>query len=273
MNLRNALKTAMLSDTGRARSRNEDTIGEDLDIGVVVLADGMGGHQSGDVASALAVNAILRDLRLTIPAVSPGETDPATGYALQRLAVRQAIVRANQAIYTSADAYPHLHGMGTTLVMAIFYNDVITVANVGDSRLYRYRGNRLEQVTVDHTLRQELVDRGYCTPAEARASLNKNLITRALGTDVTVAIDLLDHAVLPGDLYLLCSDGLSDMLDDHEIQQAIERSPTNLEAIAERLVLMANHNGGRDNISVILVRACKSFPKKQAWQQRISGWI
>ncbi len=273
MNVRNALQVAILSDTGRLRSRNEDATGEDLDIGVVVLADGMGGHQSGDVASALAVNAILRDLRLTIPAVSPGETDPATGYALQRLAVRQAIVRANQAIYTSADADPHLHGMGTTLVMAIFYNDVITVANVGDSRLYRYRDNRLEQVTVDHTLRQEMVDRGYCTPAEARASLNKNLVTRAVGTEETVTIDLLDHAVLPDDLYLLCSDGLSDMLEDREIQQAIERSATNLEAIAERLVSMANQNGGRDNITVILVRACKPFPNKQAWQQKISEWL
>jgi len=163
--------------------------------------------------------------------------------------------------------------MGTTLVMAIFYNDIITVANVGDSRLYRYRDNRLEQVTVDHTLRQEMVDRGYCTPAEARASLNKNLVTRAVGTEETVTIDLLDHAVLPDDLYLLCSDGLSDMLEDREIQQAIERSATNLEAIAERLVSMANQNGGRDNITVILVRACKPFPNKQAWQQKISEWL
>lgn len=273
MNVNNALETAIRSDIGRFRARNEDTTGADLDIGVVVLADGMGGHQGGGVASALAVNAILQDLRLTVPAILPGETDPATGYAMERLAVRQAIVKANQEIYTSADADPRYYGMGTTLVMAIFYNNIITVANVGDSRLYRYRDNRLEQVTVDHTLRQELVDRGYCTASEARASLNKNLVTRALGTDETVAIDILDHAVAPGDIYLLCSDGLSDMIEDHDIQRVIEISAADLEVVAERLISVANHNGGRDNISVIVVKACKTFPGKKAWQQKLSEWL
>ncbi|MGH8503671.1 MAG: Stp1/IreP family PP2C-type Ser/Thr phosphatase [Gammaproteobacteria bacterium] len=273
MNVRNALEVAIRSDTGRFRARNEDATGEDLDIGVVVLADGMGGHQGGEVASALAVNAILQDLRLTIPAIAPGATDPATGYAQERLAVRQAIIRANHKIYTSADADPRYYGMGTTLVMAIFYNDSITVANVGDSRLYRYRAKRLAQVTVDHTLRQELVDRGYCTPAEARASLNKNLVTRALGTDETVAIDILDHRVLPGDLYLLCSDGLSDMIDDDDIERMLQSYGADLDVTAERLVSLANHNGGRDNVSVILVRACKAFPNKKAWQQKIADWL
>jgi protein phosphatase len=214
MNLKGVLDVASRSDTGRVRSRNEDRLGHAQEIGAVVLADGMGGYHGGDIASTIAVRTILEDLRASIPRFAPGEVDAATGYARESLAVRQAVSNANRMIYQAAEAEPQYQGMGTTLVTAIFYDNRVTVAHVGDSRMYRFRGDRLEQITVDHTLRQEMVNRGFFTPAEARASLSKNLVTRALGTDPTVAIDIREFDAAPKDIYLLCSDGLSDMVDD-----------------------------------------------------------
>jgi protein phosphatase len=183
------------------------------------------------------------------------------------------IARANGAIYQAAQSQPQYAGMGTTLVMALFYDDTMTVAHIGDSRLYRWRGGELQQVTRDHSLLQEQIDSGMITPEQARYAANRNLVTRALGVDPAVEAEIRDYAVAEGDIYLLCSDGLNDMVDDGEIALALGAMAANLELCAGQLVEMANDNGGRDNISVILVRVKKAFPVPRGWWARLLAWF
>jgi protein phosphatase len=269
MNLKGILSVAGRTDTGKVRSHNEDFLGENLDIGLVALADGMGGYKSGEVASELAISTILSELGEHIPKLIPGEQDPQTGYSNESLAVREAIIRANEKIYQKGLDDPECRGMGTTLVMAVLYNNQVTIAHVGDSRMYRFRSSKLEQVTVDHTFLQELVDRGYYTQEEADASLNRNLVTRALGIQPTTAVDIREDIVIPGDIYLLCSDGLTDMVDDQEISNIVSEFRDNLDKIAENLVECANVKGGRDNISVLLAQPTKAFPEKKRWNTNL----
>jgi PPM family protein phosphatase len=257
MSSKNALDVASRTDVGRIRSRNEDRIGQDLRIGAVMLADGMGGHSGGDIASTIAVDTVLQQLQVLAPATSPSAKDLAEGHHRLRLALSRAVTKANEIIYTTAEAQPQYRGMGTTLVAAIFRGDRIVIANVGDSRLYRIRGASMEQLTVDHTMVQELIDKGLVTPAQAYASLNRNIITRALGPHPTVAIDIREDKVLPGDIYLLCSDGLTDMVEDRHIHRVITTYGADLDEAAEQLVVRANGNGGKDNTSVVLVRRKK----------------
>jgi PPM family protein phosphatase len=164
MNLKNVLDMASRSDTGRLRLRNEDRIGADLKLGLVVLADGTDGHHGGDVASTIAVNAILEDLKTSIPGITPGQIDAATGYSRESLAARQAVIKANNMIYKTAQAEPQYRGMGTTLVMAIFYDNRVTVVNVGDSRMYRFRDDRLEQVTLTIPYARSWSTEGFVHP-------------------------------------------------------------------------------------------------------------
>lgn len=269
MNLKGILSVAGRTDTGKVRSHNEDFLGENLDIGLVALADGMGGYKSGEVASELAISTVLSELEEHIPSLTPGELDPQTGYSNESLAVRESIIRANEKIYQKGMDDPECRGMGTTLVMAVLYNNQITIAHVGDSRMYRFRSSKLEQVTVDHTFLQELVDRGYYTQEEADASLNRNLVTRALGIQPTTAVDIKEDMVIPGDIYLLCSDGLTDMVDDQEISNIVSEFRDNLDKIAENLVECANVKGGRDNISVLLAQPTKAFPEKKRWNTNL----
>ena len=274
MNLKSVLNIAGRSDPGRVRSHNEDFIGNDPEIGLVILADGMGGYKGGEIASEMAVNTVLEDLKSVIPALNPGEIDEQTGYSRESLAARQSIIKANEAIHTIAQKQPQYHGMGTTVVLGIFYDNHITIAHVGDSRMYRFREDRLEQVTVDHTLLQELIDRGFYSPEEARESLNKNLVTRALGIEDSVAVDIHEDLVLPGDIYLLCSDGLNDMMEDEVMSQIIRNSKDNLERIADQLIMQANENGGKDNVSVILATPQKTFPNsKKHFHRKIMDWL
>jgi protein phosphatase len=168
--------------------------------------------------------------------------------------------------------------MGTTLVCALFHDNHITVAHVGDSRLYRYRHNknepaRFEQITRDHSLLQEQIDSGMISREDARLSNNKNLVTRALGVDPTVDVEVQEHEALPGDVYLLCSDGLNDMIVDEEIQLTLSVLGNNLELAAQQLVQMANDHGGRDNISVILVRILRKFPARRGIFAWLSAWF
>ncbi len=273
MNLKGILDIAGRSNTGLVRSNNEDKIGEDQEIGLVVLADGMGGYKGGEVASRLAVNTILEELRAEIPKLSPGETDEQTGYTKESLAARKSVVKANETIFSVSSTEPQYRGMGTTLVMAIFYDNQITIAHVGDSRMYRYRDGNLQQVTVDHTLLQELVDRGFYTQEEANSSLNKNLVTRALGIEGSIAVDIKEDLAMPGDIYLLCSDGLTDMVDDQEIFATVTAFKDNLDQLADRLITIANENGGRDNVSVLLAKPNKEFPGKKAWKKKFSKFL
>lgn len=163
--------------------------------------------------------------------------------------------------------------MGTTIVSALFYDNRISIAHVGDSRIYRVRDGQLEQISKDHTLLQELVDRGFYTPEEARVSLNKNLVTRALGVDADVEVDIQEDIAFPNDIYLLCSDGLNDMVEDKDIYLTIKEFSDNLQKAAQELVKRANDNGGKDNISVILVRPLKPFPAKKGWMNKVSNWF
>jgi len=268
MNLKGILSVAGRTHTGQVRTHNEDYLGENLEIGLVALADGMGGYKSGEVASELAISTVMKELEGQIPNLNPGEHDPNTGYANESLAVRESIITANEKIYAKGIQDPNCKGMGTTLVMAVFYNNQVTIAHVGDSRMYRYRDSKLEQVTVDHTFLQELVDRGYYTQEEADASLNRNLVTRALGIQPTTAVDIREDLAIPGDIYLLCSDGLTDMVDDQEISQIVSEFRDNLDKLAENLVDCANRNGGRDNISVLLARPSQTFPAKKHWNSK-----
>ncbi|MGI9227565.1 MAG: Stp1/IreP family PP2C-type Ser/Thr phosphatase [Gammaproteobacteria bacterium] len=273
MNLKGTLDIAGRSNTGLVRANNEDKIGEDQEIGLVVLADGMGGYKGGEVASRIAVNTILEELREEIPKLSPGEIDEQTGYTRESLAARKSVVKANESIFSVSSSEPQYRGMGTTLVMGIFYDNQITIAHVGDSRMYRFRDENFQQVTVDHTLLQELVDRGFYTQEEANSSLNKNLVTRALGIEGSIAVDIKEDLAMPGDIYLLCSDGLTDMVDDQEIHATVTTFKDNLDQLADKLVAVANENGGRDNVSVLLAKPNKEFPGKINWKNKFSRFL
>jgi len=242
MDLKGILDIAGRSNTGLVRTNNEDKIGEDQEIGVVVLADGMGGYKSGEVASEVAVTTIIEELREEIPKLEPGEIDNQTGYTKESLAARRSVVKANEAIFSMSTSDAQYRGMGTTLVMAVFYDNQVTIAHVGDSRMYRFRDDKLQQITVDHTLLQELVDRGFYTQEEANSSLNKNLVTRALGIEGSIAVDIKEDLAMPEDIYLLCSDGLTDMVDDPIIHETVLEHKDNLDLIADKLISTANKN-------------------------------
>ena len=273
MSLDGKLEIYGITDVGKKRTHNEDTIGSDRELGIVILADGMGGYKAGEVASAMAVNTILEDLRENLRDRKKGQIDEETGFSEETLLVKKAIEKANQTIYQTAQSQPQCHGMGTTLVTATFYDDRLTIAHVGDSRLYRLRGEAFEQVTSDHSLLQELIDKGFYTPEEAKKSQNKNLVTRAMGIDMDVVADFLEEVVMPGDVYLMCSDGLSDLVEDEEIHSTLSAYGQDLEMAGKRLVQMANDKGGKDNISVILTRTMRPFTARKSWYTKVFDWF
>jgi protein phosphatase len=273
MSLEGKLEIVGVTDVGRKRSHNEDAIGSDLESGLVVLADGMGGYQAGEVASAIAVDTILDDLRATLKDIDPSAVDDETGYSKVTLLIKAAIEKANDQIYETARSKPECQGMGTTVVAAGFYDNRLTVAHVGDSRLYRLREGRFEQLTSDHSLLQELIDKGFYTPEEARKSLNKNLVTRAMGIELNVSPDVQEDFVKAGDIYMLCSDGLTDLVEDREIALILRSYANNLEEAGRSLVQKANECGGKDNISVILARTLKAFTDKKTWTSKLFDWF
>jgi len=270
MDLRQAIEIVSLTDPGKVRSHNEDNIATDNSAGFVILADGMGGYNAGEVASGIAVTMLADGLKTALHAGLP-EQD-------QCLLVKSEIEKTNAAIYQTAQSQPQFSGMGTTLVCALFHDNRIIVAHVGDSRLYRYRQKgtehaQFEQITRDHSLLQEQIDSGMISREDARLSSNKNLVTRALGVDPTVNVEVQEHEALPGDVYLLCSDGLNDMVGDKEIQLTLSVLGANIELAAQQLVQMANDNGGRDNVSVILVRILRHFPARRGIFAWLSAWF
>lgn len=269
MSLEDKLQITGITDEGLVRDHNEDSIGSDAALGILVLADGMGGHKGGEVASAIAVDLILKSLRESLPEIAAGQTDENTGYSLESMAVESAIKNANLKIFEAAQNNSKYEGMGTTVVVLVFYDNRITIAHVGDSRLYRMRDQSLEQMTRDHTLLQELVDRGFYTKKEANESLNKNLVTRAVGVNPTVDIDLLEDVALLDDLYLLCSDGLTDMIDDGLIEHIQLNHKNNLEKMNEELIKQAKDHGGKDNVSVMLAQVLKAFPASSTLVSKI----
>ena len=265
--LSDALEIVLRTDTGRVREHNEDAVFANPHLGFVVLADGMGGYNAGEVASSMATTRLASELESALAARAPHATDGPGGEAFAGQCLRDAVADANAAIFQAAQDEAGYAGMGTTLVAALFFDDRVAVAHVGDSRLYRLRDGTLSLLTHDHSLLQEQIDSGLLSAEEARHSLNRNLVTRALGVDPLVEVDLAEHLVLPDDLYLLCSDGLNDMVPDEEIALALQTLSGHLELAATQLVEMANDHGGRDNVSVILVKVRQAYPAPGTWWQ------
>jgi len=234
---------AALTDRGRKRPSNEDAFGFSVEHGVYVVCDGMGGAAAGEIASSIAVDEILRHLTARRDA----------GSALPQLA-ETAVCAANEAIYTRAQRNQRLNGMGTTLVALVVEERRAWVFNVGDSRCYRLRQNRLEQVTLDHSLVEEQVRMGRMSHSEALRSPLRNVITRALGTQNCVTPDCFEFQAEPGDLFMLCSDGLTRELADSTLETILSSNPP-LQDRCARLIECAKKAGGHDNITCILVRA------------------
>jgi len=271
MNLLSKIDFAEFSDTGRVRDHNEDAIGSIGEIGLLVLADGMGGYNAGEVASGIAVQ-IVTDLAAEGATREERDNiDPHSGLMRQSIVLRDAIYRSNKIIYQTAQSQTNCEGMGTTIVACMFYDNKISVAHVGDSRAYRMRAGKLDQVTLDHSLLQELVDRGFYSEEEAQRSTNKNYVTRALGVEPTVEVEVHEHEVLPDDIYMLCSDGLCDMVEDEDIHLTISTFNDSLDVVGQQLVDLANDHGGRDNISVMLAQVKEAFPAKKGLLARIAG--
>ena len=269
LNLRGKLRFVSQTDTGKVREHNEDTVAIDPDIGLMVLADGMGGYNAGEVASGIAVKTIVNLVRDAMLREDLALGDPDSGLSRPRIILRDAIQRANQIIHHTARTQPQCEGMGTTVVAALMYDNRIVVAHVGDSRMYRLRGDKFEQVTLDHSLLQELVDRGFYSPQEAARAANKNYVTRALGVEATVEVELQEIPAEKGDYYILCSDGLSDMVEDDDIHLTISTFGANLDTVARQLVQLSNDNGGRDNISVVMAHVVEAFPANRGILGRI----
>ena len=273
MSLSEALEIASATDPGMVRSHNEDSIASDASRGLAVLADGMGGYNAGEVASGIATTVITTELQQLLETTPPYAVEEGTGKPIAEKLLRDQIAKANTSIYQAAQSQPQYAGMGTTLVMGLFYDNRMAVAHIGDSRLYRQRGETFEQITKDHSLLQEQIDGGLITKEQARHSANKNLVTRALGIDPTVEPEVHEYDVQVGDIFLLCSDGLCDMVTDEDISMAVQTLGGNLRLCAQQLIQMANDNGGRDNVSVILVRVRRDFPAPRGVLAKVFGWL
>lgn len=271
MSLQHKIRVVQLTDVGRVREHNEDAIGGNPDIGLLVLADGMGGYSAGEVASGIAVRTTLEMVAAACEHEERAALDAETRLMRQSIILRDAIARANKVIYHTAHRQQRCEGMGTTIVALLFYDNRVSIAHVGDSRIYRYRRGRFEQVTMDHSLLQELVDRGYYSPSEAARSTNRNYVTRALGVEPMVDVEIHEDSVLPGDVYLMCSDGLSDMVDDEDIQLTISTFNANLDVAGQQLIRLSNDHGGKDNISVILAQVLEPFPARAGLLSRVKG--
>lgn len=239
------MKTAMRTDIGHIRTVNEDrvvvkTLANGLTLAIV--ADGMGGHQAGDIASQNAVEAIDEHLD---EALQQGELE------LETL-MKEAIFRANERVFAVASSQAHYHGMGTTVVVTLVDRNRMTIGHIGDSRAYLWNGEQLIQLTEDHSLVNELLKNGQITTEEAERHPRRNVLTRALGTEPFVEVDVSTHTWRTNNILLLCTDGLSNMIDKGQMEQML-MSEKSLEEKVETLVDHALGAGGDDNISVVLL--------------------
>jgi len=265
------LEIAAKTDPGRLRTVNEDSIVTDGDLGLLVLSDGMGGYQSGDVASRITTQVIAEGLKASLQ-------DPANRQRDVSAIVEDVVKRANRAIFKEGQRRAEtIHGsqeqrMGSTLALLLLRDNRITLAHVGDSRIYRLRDHRLELMTHDHSLLQAQIDQGVLTAEAAATSHNRHLVTRALGLQADVDVTLDACEAKAGDLYLLCSDGLNDMVDNDDIELALDALQANLPLAASQLVMIANDNGGDDNISVILAKV-GTGGRPAARKPGLLGWL
>ena len=274
------LEFASLTDTGKVRSGNEDAVAVAPALQLAILADGMGGYNAGEVASGMACALLKNELESVLTApngfawhapINQADDTAATlpGHAM----LQQAIAKTNDAIFQLAQSQNQYNGMGTTLVLALFHGAEVTVAHLGDSRLYLLRNKQLSQVTSDHSVLQAQIDAGILTPEQAKHSQNKNLVTRALGIEADVQAEIHTWPVAAGDLYLLCSDGLSDMLDEQELHAILQNCGHELQLCTSQLIATANHNGGRDNISAILIKVVSLTEQRLSPMARFLKWL
>lgn len=246
------------------RENNEDAYSFDEAVGVAVLADGMGGYNAGEVASSMASNIIKTEMSRWLT-----EAGDAASVQDMRRALEICVSNANTAVFRAAHDNSHYSGMGTTLVAGVFRGGDLIMGHIGDSRCYRLRKGEFAQITRDHSLLQEQIDAGLLTPEQAALSMNKNLVTRALGVDDAVLLEVHEHVVEAGDVYLMCSDGLSDMVRDADIAKILQL-PLSAEQKAKTLVDTANAHGGRDNITVLLVQV-EAGSEKRGLMARLLG--
>jgi serine/threonine protein phosphatase PrpC len=252
------------TDPGRARDNNEDSVVFDESTRIAVLADGMGGYNAGEIASGMATAFIKTELSRWLTEVGPNASDREV-----RRAVELCVDNANLSIFNAANSNSGYNGMGTTLVVGVFKGSRLLLGHIGDSRCYRLRAGSLTQITKDHSLLQEQIDAGLVTPEQAATSTIKNLVTRALGVDDVASLEVNEFVVEPGDLYLMCSDGLSDMVSDVAIAK-IASSDADLEHKCGQLIDAANAAGGRDNISVLVIEV-KDVAEKRGLIARLLG--
>ena len=264
------LETVGMSDAGAVRQFNEDRIVVAPELGLMALADGMGGHRAGEVASHLAVEALVAHLRSRLPSLTVADRS-----STPRMVLDESIIQANRVVYDAGQRHVAHQGMGTTLAAALFFDNRVTLGHLGDSRVYRLRGQALELLTRDDSLLREEVDAGLIAAEEAADSHNRSLITRALGSAERVKPHLREVDALPGDLFLLCSDGLNDLVDDEDIELILASLWVNLPLAAELLVQAAKDRGGFDNVSVILVRVREAFPasRRRGLLGRVMRWL
>lgn len=264
------------TDPGRVRENNEDSLAMDQDLPLYVVADGMGGHNSGEVASHLATETILDFARRMMgqgsdlaprDALKGGEPRPSSIRARQ---LEYCVQSANTVIYEKAKAFPQDHGMGTTVVAVSVDGDSLAVAHVGDSRFYILRGGILQVMTQDHSLVADQLRRGLITAEEAERSTMQNILTRALGTEPMVQVDIQEHPMLPGDVFLLCTDGLTKMVPEAEIEKVLlEGGPPPV--LCDRLVEKAKEAGGVDNITVLVGKVGPQEAGVKGFLRRLFG--
>jgi serine/threonine protein phosphatase PrpC len=251
------------TDPGLARENNEDSVTFDALARLGILADGMGGYNAGEIASGMATTFIRSEM---------GRWLSQAGRHANAKEVRRAmeicVENANRSIFNAANSNPQYAGMGTTLVIGVFQDGRAMLGHIGDSRCYRLREGEFSQVTKDHSLLQEQIDAGLITPEQAATSMNKNLVTRALGVEDTVLLEVNEHRVEPGDIYIMCSDGLSDMVEDSGIAEILRGEGT-LQQVAAKLIEAANAKGGRDNISVLLAKASVGARKRSLFSRML----
>ena len=240
------MRIAARSDQGKVRDNNEDYLAFDARLGIAVLADGMGGLRAGEVASETAVEAVMQHLaehseRLVCDEVAD--------------ALREALALANQRVFALAESRREFSGMGTTVVVGALSDGRFTAAHVGDSRAYRFRNGELARLTADHSLVQQLVEQGILSAAEARRAPNRNIVTRAVGIEFDVECDLIAVDAIANDLFLLCSDGLTDMIDDSAIARfCAANAHAEPARVVDALVDAALAEGGFDNVSVVALK-------------------
>lgn len=272
MELQEALQIVSQTHPGMVRSHNEDSVAYDASCGFVILADGMGGYNAGEVASGIVISVMTAEIKHRLERVRPDQKG-ANGEDLGVALLKESVQKANTAVYTASHSEQEYAGMGTTVVSGLFYDNRLAVAHIGDSRMYRLRGEAFEAVTRDHSLLQEQIDSGIISKENARSSRNKNLVTRAVGIDSAVVAEVNVFRVQTGDIYLLCSDGLNDMVEDEEIGTTLQMLQANLPLAASQLIEMANDNGGRDNVSVILIKVNGDFAARRGWLAKLFSWF